>query len=80
MLEQKNQTSNQAAINLSYGELKTLLRERIHLTQKEQMELWTRFMPQLGLGNSSRVWELVVENNCQSFNELRIILQNVIRK
>ncbi|EKN65946.1 competence protein CoiA-like family [Neobacillus bataviensis LMG 21833] len=74
MLEQKQQTRNQTAINLSYGELKTLLRERIHLTQKEQMELWTRFMPQLGFGNSSRVWELVVENNCQSFNDLRIIL------
>lgn len=79
VLEQKQQTSKQSAINLSYGELKTLLRERIHLTQKEQMELWTRFMPQLGLGNSSRVWELVLENNCRSFNDLRNILQNTIR-
>jgi hypothetical protein len=80
MLDQKGQNGNQASINLTYGELKTLLRERIHLTQKEQMELWTRFMPQLGLGNSSRVWELVVENNCQSFNDLRIILQNITQK
>jgi hypothetical protein len=79
MLEQKPQPSNQPKKNLTYSELKTLLRERIHLTQKEQMELWTRFMPQLGLGNSSLVWELVVEHNCQSFNELRTILQNINR-
>jgi hypothetical protein len=80
MLAQKNQSSNQPTKSLTYSELKTLLRERIHLAQKEQMELWTRYMPQLGLGNSSRVWELVIENNCLSFNELRPILQNIIRK
>lgn len=65
--------------NLSYADLKSLLRERIHLKQQEQMELWTHFMPQIGFNNSSIVWDLVEEHNCTSFNELRIVLRNHLR-
>ena len=79
MLEQKQKGVHQTSYNISYNDLKSLLRERIHLTQKEQMELWTRFMPQIGLTNSGLVWKLVEENDCKSFNDLRIILQNTVR-
>lgn len=65
--------------NLSYSDLKSLLRERINLKQQEQMELWTHFMPQIGFNNSSLVWDLVEEHNCTSFNELRIVLRNHLR-
>ncbi|MEL3972046.1 competence protein CoiA family protein [Rossellomorea oryzaecorticis] len=74
LLEQRK--GDKINTELNYNELKRLLKERIGLTQKEQMELWTRHMPKIGINNSRVVWELVIENNCTSFNELRPILEN----
>jgi len=37
------------------------------------MELRTRIMPKIGY-NSNYVWNLVVENNCRKFAELRGVL------
>ncbi len=63
---------------ISYNDLKVLLKKKINLTQKEQMELWTKIMPKIGY-NSTYIWNLVVENNCRAFAELRDILQYSIK-
>lgn len=65
--------------NISYNDLKILLKERIGLTQKEQMELWTRYMPSIGIKNSKLVWDLVIEYDCNCFNELKVILNKNLK-
>jgi hypothetical protein len=81
LLDQKQDTSpNQFGEHISYADLKSLLRERIHLKQSEQMELWNHFMPKIGFNNSALVWNLVVEHNCTSFEELKIVLRNYLGK
>jgi ssDNA-binding Zn-finger/Zn-ribbon topoisomerase 1 len=62
----------------SYDDLKFLLKKRIGLTQRQQMELWTHYMPKIGLKNSGVVWDLFIENECISYDELRKALQNFI--
>ncbi|WP_026573931.1 competence protein CoiA family protein [Bacillus sp. UNC438CL73TsuS30] len=62
----------------SYDDLKFLLKKRIGLTQRQQMELWTHYMPKIGLKNSGVVWDLFIENECKSYDELRKVLQNFI--
>ncbi|WP_061809641.1 competence protein CoiA family protein [Rossellomorea vietnamensis] len=69
--QRKAESINRA---MSYEELKQLLREKIGLTQKEQMELWTNYLPRIGLKNSQLVWEIVLENNCRSFTDLKAAL------
>jgi hypothetical protein len=70
---------NQEPIRVSsYDTLKFLLKERIGLTQRQQMELWTSFMPNIGIKNSSVVWDLFVGHGCKSFDELRTVLQKFI--
>ena len=79
LLDQKQHISpNQIEEHISYADLKSLLRERIHLKQSEQMELWNHFMPKIGFNNSALVWNLVVEHNCTTFDELRIALKNYL--
>lgn len=82
LLAQNQQHTSQDKIGeiLSYADLKSLLRERIHLKQREQMELWNNFMPKIGLNNSALVWNLVVEHGCTTFDELRIVLKNHLRQ
>ena len=81
LLDQKQDTSpNQIGEHISYADLKSLLRERILLKQSEQMELWNHFMPKIGFNNSALVWNLVVEHNCTSFEELKIVLRNYLGK
>ncbi|ULT57869.1 competence protein CoiA [Neobacillus drentensis] len=63
---------------MNYEELKSLLRVNINLIQREQMELWST-MPGLR-HNYQFVWDLVVENKCKSFDELRPILQTALSK
>ncbi|WP_053361476.1 competence protein CoiA family protein [Bacillus sp. FJAT-27251] len=63
---------------ISYNHLKVLLKKRINLTQKEQMELWTNIMPRIKY-NFNLVWNLAVENNCRTFTELRASLQDYIK-
>lgn len=58
---------------MNYEQLKTLLRANINLIQREQMELWS-IMPALR-HDYQFVWDLVVKNECKSFDELRPILQ-----
>ncbi|WP_080848396.1 competence protein CoiA family protein [Cytobacillus gottheilii] len=65
-------------IELTYNELKRLLKEKISLTQKEQMELWTKFMPKIGLKNSNIVWEIVLNNNCKNFSDLKVHLEKML--
>jgi competence CoiA-like predicted nuclease len=62
----------------SYDDLKFRLKERIGLTQPQQMELWNIYMPKVGYKNASVVWDLFIEYDCKSFNELRVVLQNFI--
>lgn len=70
---------NQESIRVSsYDDLKFLLKKRIGLTQRQQMELWTKYMPKIGFINSSVVWDLCVKHNCKSFDELRTVLENFI--
>lgn len=64
----------------SYNDLKFLLKERIGLTQPQQMELWTIYMPKIGLKNSRIVWDIFISNECNTFNELRTALQNFISR
>lgn len=45
------QVSHSTTRAFSYTMLKEILREKIHLSQKEQMELWTWYMPKIGLKN-----------------------------
>ncbi|UJW57969.1 competence protein CoiA-like family [Bacillus sp. A116_S68] len=59
---------------MTYPELTRLLKVRIGLTQKEQIELWTRYMPKVGLKNAQKVWGIVEENNVKSFDELRRLI------
>lgn len=81
LLEQdQHTTSNHTVKNLSYTDLKSLLRERIQLKQSEQMELWNHFMPSIGYNNSALVWNLVVEHNCTTFEELRAVLRKYVNK
>lgn len=68
-LEQKSRNS------LDYNELKKLLKDKIGLTQSEQMELWTRYMPKIGIKNSQKVWDIVESRKLESFGELRAILK-----
>jgi hypothetical protein len=76
LLDQKQHTTpNRIGDHLTYEDLKALLRERIHLKQREQMELWNHFMPKIGFNNSALVWNLVVEHDCTTFDELRIVLR-----
>jgi hypothetical protein len=63
---------------LSYDDLKFLLKRQIGLTQRQQMELWTTYMPVIGYKNSSLVWDLSIKHDCKSFDELRTVLQNFI--
>lgn len=80
LIDQKQPLSpNRIGENLSYAELKSRLRERIHLKQREQMELWNYFMPKVGLKNSALIWNLVVEHDCETFDELRLVLKNHLR-
>ncbi|WLR54602.1 competence protein CoiA family protein [Mesobacillus subterraneus] len=80
LLDQKQHTSpSKIGENLSYADLKILLREKIHLKQREQMELWNYFMPRIGLNNSALVWNLVVEHGCTTFDELRNVLKSHLR-
>lgn len=70
---------NQEPIRVSsYEDLKILLKRHTGMTQRQQMELWTNYMPKIGLKNSSLVWDLFQEYNCNSFDELRTVLQNFI--
>ena len=62
----------------SYDDLKFLLKERIGLTQPQQMELWNIYMPKVGYKNSRLVWDLFVKHDCKSFGALRTVLQNFI--
>lgn len=59
---------------ITYNELKQLLKERIGLTQKEQMQLWNRYMPRIGY-NSSVIWNIVISNECKSFSDLKRYLE-----
>jgi hypothetical protein len=59
---------------MTYPELTLLLKERTGLTQKGQMELWTRYMPKIELKNAQKVWEIIEENKVKSFEELRTFL------
>lgn len=61
---------------MTYPELTRLLKERIGLTQNEQMELWTMYMPKIGLQYAQKVWEVVEENNLNSFEELKMTIRN----
>lgn len=63
---------------MSYEELKSLLRSNIKLIQREQMELWS-IMPALR-HDYQFIWELVVKNECKSFDELRPILHMALGK
>ncbi|MBM7662271.1 hypothetical protein JOC85_003078 [Bacillus mesophilus] len=66
---------------LSYNDLKSLLKKKIGLTQKEQMELWTKYMlGKIGPSNSKVVWEIVTTNNCENFNDLKAVLDNIYFK
>jgi hypothetical protein len=76
--EQKSQGNQQLISVSSYDDLKLFLKERIGLTQSQQMELWTNYLPKIGYKNSNVVWELFVEHDCKSFKELRIVLRNFI--
>ncbi|MDQ0157397.1 competence protein CoiA family protein [Robertmurraya andreesenii] len=78
--EQKLNSNPETTRVSSYDSLKSLLKERIGLTQSQQMELWTTFMPVIGYKNSDVVWGLFVKNDCKSFGELKIVLQNFISK
>lgn len=60
---------------MNYSELKSLLKDRIGLTQSEQMELWTKYMPKIGIKNAQKVWDLVEIQKLKSFGELREILK-----
>jgi hypothetical protein len=55
---------------MTYPELTRLLKDRIGLTQKEQMELWTGYMPKIGLQNAQKVWDIVEKKDVISFQEL----------
>ncbi|MFE7062058.1 competence protein CoiA family protein [Sutcliffiella sp. NPDC057660] len=59
---------------ITYNELKQLLKERIGLTQKEQMQLWNRYMPRIGLNNSKLIWDIVINNDCKNFSDLKRFL------
>jgi hypothetical protein len=63
---------------ISYNDLKVLLKKKINLTQKEQMELWTRIMPNIRY-NSNLAWNVAVEHNCRTFAELKAFLQYSIK-
>lgn len=70
--ERKMVTAKQVEKPMAYTELTKLLKERIGLTQKEQMELWTKFiLRKIGPKNCKKVWDIVEENNITSFDELR---------
>ncbi|MGF2614608.1 competence protein CoiA-like family [Rossellomorea vietnamensis] len=72
LMERKDSATTSTSLN--YNELTRLLRKRIGMTQKEQMELWTRYMPNIGYKNSNVVWDIVVNHNCKNFGELKILL------
>ncbi|EOR24344.1 hypothetical protein A499_08357 [Niallia nealsonii AAU1] len=76
--EQKLNSNLETMRVSSYDSLKLLLKKRIGLTQSQQMELWTTFMPVIGYKNSDVVWDLFVKHDCKSFGELRTVLQNFI--
>lgn len=76
--KQKLQGNQERTSVSSYDDLKFLLKERIGLTQPQQMELWNKYMPKIGLKNSSLVWELFVKYDCMSFDELRTVLHHFI--
>ncbi|WP_407272663.1 competence protein CoiA family protein [Radiobacillus sp. PE A8.2] len=75
----KNKTATlEPEEELSYQQLQKLLKEKINLTQKEQNELWNRYMPRIGYKNSAVVWKLTVDNRCVSFDDLRRVLKEFI--
>jgi hypothetical protein len=76
--EKKVQRNLQPLRVSSYDDLKLFLKVEIGITQTQQMELWTKYMPKIGLKNSFVVWELFFENECESFDELRTVLGNFI--
>lgn len=78
MSKQKLQGNPKRNSVSTYDDLKFLLKERIGLTQPQQMELWNIYMPKVGFKNSSVVWNLFVKHDCKSFDELRTVLQNFI--
>ncbi|WP_342431082.1 hypothetical protein [Neobacillus sp. FSL H8-0543] len=78
--DKKLQRNQQPLRVSSYDDLKLFLKEQIGLTQTQQMELWTKYMPKIGYHNSNIVWNLFVENDCKSFAELRTVLRNFVSK
>jgi hypothetical protein len=73
-LEQTDVYAGSYDENMSYQDLKSLLREKIQLKQKEQMELWYTYMPLVGYKNSYLVWNLVVEHKCKDYSALKSLL------
>ncbi|RPF54422.1 competence protein CoiA family protein [Aquisalibacillus elongatus] len=64
----------------SYDDLRSLLKEKINLTQKEQNLLWSKYMTRIGFKNPYVVWNVVVKNGCKSFDDLHKILDDELRK
>jgi len=57
---------------LDYNQLKKLLKDRIGLKQKEQVELYNEYiMKKIGMNNSKVVWEIVEKHDCKTYAELR---------
>jgi Competence protein CoiA-like family len=64
--------------DISYNELKILLKNRINLKQKEQVDLYNQFiMRKVGMNKSKLVWDITVRNNCKSYAELRKYLEKI---
>ncbi|KAA9023933.1 competence protein CoiA family protein [Niallia endozanthoxylica] len=71
----KQHEANNRKKEMNYNDLKILLKQRIHLTQQEQIELWSTYMlPKIGAKNAQKVWDIVEKNNIHSFAELRKFL------
>ena len=67
---------NESKSIMTYNDLKFFLKEKINLTQPEQQELWSKYMiPKIGVKNAQKVWDIVVDNDVKSFNELRRLLK-----
>ncbi|WP_458413287.1 competence protein CoiA family protein [Schinkia sp. CFF1] len=77
-MEQARKSVAPSLENITYNDLKVLLRKKIGLTQPEQMDLWTRYMPAIRY-NSKLVLDLVVKYDCKTFNELKVILNKIIK-
>ncbi|WP_100334085.1 competence protein CoiA family protein [Bacillus alkalisoli] len=78
MMEERKKQQLEANENkraMHYDELKLLLRKRINLTQKEQQELWSKYMlRKIGPKNAQKVWDIVEGNDVRSFEELKRLL------